>query len=78
MPYDEAFGLLFDAKQVLLALRFDDQANQVAALTQELIGGPQASSVLRRLPTQDSIYLAFVGRQGLLDLLDKCFRDADS
>lgn len=78
IPYDEAFGLLLDAKQVLLALGLEMEANEIAALCEELVGGPPAPSVLRRLPTQDSIYLSFVGRAGLLEQLDQCFRDPDN
>jgi tetratricopeptide (TPR) repeat protein len=79
IPYDEAFGILIDAKQVLSALGFEKQASELAALSTELAGGPpEAPPVLRQLPTQDSIYLEFVGRTGLLDQLGACFREPDN
>jgi tetratricopeptide (TPR) repeat protein len=79
ISYDEAFGVLVDAKQVLAALGFEQQALELASLTSKLDGGPpEAPPVLRQLPTQDSIYLEFVGRTGLLEQLHACFQDADS
>lgn len=79
IPYDEAFGILIDAKQVLASLGFDQQASELAGLTSNLEGGPtEAPPVLRQLPTQDSIYLQFVGRTGLLELLGTCFQDPDN
>src|SRR6266700_8989 len=79
IPYDEAFGLLVDAKQILTALGFEEQARELAKLAETLEGGPSgAPSVLRHLPTQDSIYLEFVGRTGTLEQLELCFRDSDN
>ena len=79
IPYDEAFGILIDAKQVLAGLGFEQQASELAGLASQLAGGPpEAPPVLRQLPTQDSIYLEFVGRTGLLEQLGTCFQDADS
>ena len=79
VPYDEAFGLLVDAKQVLAALGFRQEATEIANLASTLKGGPlEVPPVLRRLPTQDSIYLEFVGRTGLLDQLELCFRESEN
>jgi tetratricopeptide (TPR) repeat protein len=79
IPYDEAFGILIDAKQILAALGFEKQALELAGLSTELAGGPpEAPSVLRQLPTQDSIYLEFVGRAEVLEQLGACFQDTDN
>lgn len=78
IPYDEAFGILIDCRQVLsaLGLRIDEQ--EVSRLCETLVGGRQMISVVRTLPTQDSIYLTFVGRELLLRDLENCFGDHDN
>lgn len=79
VSYDEAFGLLIDAKQILAALGINEAAQSLAELADQLDSGQsEPSFALRHLPTQDSIYLEFVGRAGLLEQLDTCFREADN
>src|SRR2546425_8213907 len=41
-------------------------------------GEPETMSVLRRLPSEDSIYLEFVGRDSLLKDLATCFSNPDN
>ncbi len=79
VPYDEAFGLLLDAKQVLDALGLSAEAAELAKLRDSLAGGPTAgASVLRQLPPQDSIYMEFVGRTGLLEQVKSHFDQLDN
>lgn len=79
VPYHEAFGLLLDAKQVLDALGLTKESVELAQLRDSLLGGRLvASSVLRQLPPQDSIYLEFVGRTGLLEQLKSHFDQSDN
>ena len=79
IPYDEAFGLLLDAKQVLDALGLSRESAELAELRDSLAGGRTAGpSVLRQLPPQDSIYMEFVGRTGLLDQLKSHFGQSDN
>lgn len=79
VPYDEAFGLLVDAKQILDALGLSTEAAELAKLRDSLAGGPEAGpSVLRQLPPQDSIYMEFVGRTGLLEQVKSYFDQSDN
>lgn len=79
VPFDEAFGLLLDAKQVLDALGLSSESAELARLRDSLAGGrPTASSVLRQLPPQDSIYMEFVGRTGLLEQIKAHFDQSDN
>lgn len=79
VPYDEAFGLLVDAKQILDALGLSAEAAELAKLRDSLAGGPTAgASVLRQLPPQDSIYMEFVGRTGLLEQVKSHFDQLDN
>jgi hypothetical protein len=79
ISYDEAYGVLTDAKQILTALGFQEQASEMARLASSLAGGPpETPAVLRQLPTQDSIYLDFVGRGGFLEELTNCFANPDN
>ncbi|MBI4890910.1 MAG: tetratricopeptide repeat protein [Acidobacteria bacterium] len=79
VPYDEAFGLLVDAKQILDALGLSVEAAELAKLRDSLAGGPTAgASALRQLPPQDSIYMEFVGRTGLLEQVKSHFDQLDN
>lgn len=79
ISYDEAFGLLIDAKQVLSAMGLDQSAAEIAKLMDQLAGAPpEGPSVLRQLPPQDSIYLEFVGRTGILEQLKVYFEHQDN
>jgi tetratricopeptide (TPR) repeat protein len=77
VSYEEAFGLLNDAKQVLIALGMNDSAQEIAKLVSALTDyneEPPAGPIMR-LPTQDSVYIEFVGREGLLDELRQWYLD---
>jgi hypothetical protein len=79
VPYEEAFGLLVDAKQILDAIGLSTEAAELAKLRDRLAGGPAAGpSVLRQLPPQDSIYMEFVGRTGLLEQVKSHFDQLDN
>jgi tetratricopeptide (TPR) repeat protein len=75
ISYEEAFGILTDAKQVLSSLGFQGDANEISNLITQLTGfdSHEASEIICRLPTQDSIYLEFVGRHGVLESLANWF-----
>jgi len=66
-------------KQILIWLGCDAQAAELSTLAEQLDGGEaETLSVLRRLPSEDSIYLEFVGRDALLKDLAICFANPDS
>ncbi|MDR3483928.1 MAG: tetratricopeptide repeat protein [Bradyrhizobium sp.] len=77
ISYEEAFGLLNDAKQVLIALGLVDKAEEVAKLLGGLegVGEETSDSLLVRLPTQDSVYIDFVGRELLLGEIRAWYSD---
>lgn len=76
---EEANHLLYVAQETLKWLGCDAQAAELSTLTAQLGGGePEAASVLRRLPSEDSIYLEFVGRNTLLKELTACFANPDN
>lgn len=79
VPYEEAYHLLISAKQVLIWLGCDAPATELSALAGQLDGGQaEEPSVLRRLPSEDSICLEFVGRDNLLKELGECFLNPDN
>lgn len=75
ISYEEAFGVLTDVKQVLASLGFNESAAEVSGLMRDLKGfdNHEASKVICSIPTQDSIYLDFVGRQPVLGFLKEWF-----
>jgi tetratricopeptide (TPR) repeat protein len=80
ISYEEAFGILTDVKQILVSLSFDEDAETVSHLMKELHGldAPEASRLICSLPTQDSIYLDFVGRQAVLQSLGEWFASTNN
>jgi tetratricopeptide (TPR) repeat protein len=78
IPFEEAHHLLISAKQILSWLGYDTQAAELSSLAEQLDAGEEETpSVLRRLPSEDSIYLDFVGRDALLKELASCFANPD-
>lgn len=75
ISFEEAFGILTDVKQVLSGLGFEQEAQVVSRLMSELKGidNHSADNLIVSLPTQDSIYLEFIGRQDILGELDEWF-----
>ena len=75
ISFEEAFGILTDVKQVLAALGFDQEAQVVTRLMSELKGidDHSAENLVLSLPTQDSIYIEFIGRGKVLSSLDEWF-----
>lgn len=75
IPFDEAQHILYIVQEVLKWLGFTSQAAEVAVLTSQLVGLHQADTphLLRRLPSEDSIYMGWVGRDKLLRELTDCF-----
>lgn len=79
ISYEEALHLLYSAGEVLKWLGYEVQANEISALAAELDDeGPETTSLLRRLPTADSIYLEFVGRNALLKEIADLFANPDN
>jgi tetratricopeptide (TPR) repeat protein len=79
IPFEEAHHLLISAKQVLNWIGCDTEATELSALAEQLAGNNgEVPSVLRRLPSEDSVYLEFVGRDALLKDLADCFANPDS
>ena len=82
IPFEEAHHLLIEAKQILKWLGYETQAAELSALAGQLNGGgsekPETLSVVRRLPSEDSIYREFVGRDTLLKDLALCFANPDN
>jgi len=75
ISFEEGFGVLSDVKQILESLGLADGADEISQLMRQLHGldDHEASAVVCSLPTQDSIYLDFVGRQKVLSSLREWF-----
>lgn len=79
ISFQEAQHLLYCAQEILKWMGGADEATAVAVLASQL--GTQESELqvqLRRLPSEDSIYLEFVGRNLLLKELGECFSNPDN
>jgi tetratricopeptide (TPR) repeat protein len=78
VSFEEGHNLLYRAQEILRWLGCEEAAAQVSTLATQLIRGEsEATSVLRRLPSEDSIYLEFVGRDKLLKDLTNYFESPD-
>ncbi len=76
---EEAHHLLYSCQEILKWLGCDTQAVELSTLAGQLDGGePESATLLRRLPSEDSIYLDFVGRDSLLKDLTTCFANPDN
>ena len=76
---EEAHHLLYSCQEILKWLGCDAQASELSTLAGQLDGGePESAALLRRLPSEDSIYLDFVGRDTLLKDLTICFANPDN
>jgi tetratricopeptide (TPR) repeat protein len=79
ISYEEARHLLYAAQETLRWLGCEAQAAELSALAAQLDSGEaEPVSLLRRLPSEDSIYLEFVGRNTLLKELTDCFSNPDN
>lgn len=79
ISFEESHHLLYAAQEILKWLGFNSQASELSTLAAQLSGGePETASLLRRLPSEDSIYLDFVGRSTLLQELGACFANPDN
>lgn len=75
----EAQHLLYSCQEVLKWLGCDAEAAELAKLAEQIDKDePGTVSVLRRLPSEDSMYLEFVGRGTLLTQLFECFENPDN
>jgi tetratricopeptide (TPR) repeat protein len=77
VSYEEAFGLLNDAKQVLIALGMAEKAEEITKIVAALAdaGEEPLAPPIVRLPTQDSVYIDFVGREAILSELRLWYKD---
>jgi tetratricopeptide (TPR) repeat protein/TolA-binding protein len=80
VSFEEAYHLLIEAKQVLSWIGCEAQASEIATLATKLQGGELdvTPPIVRRLPSEDSIYQEFVGRGTVLADLAGCFANPDS
>ena len=79
LSFEEAHHLLYSAQEVLKWLGCKTEAEELADLLSRLGGSEQEDvTMLRRLPSEDSIYLDFVGRGSLLNELRVCFSNPDN
>jgi tetratricopeptide (TPR) repeat protein len=79
VSFEEAHHLLYSAQEVLKWLGCKTQAMELATLASQLGGNEsEDTTLLRRLPSEDSIYLDFVGRNVLLRDLTECFANSDN
>jgi tetratricopeptide (TPR) repeat protein len=79
ISFEEAHHFLYTAQEILKWLGCDSQAAELSVLAEQLDSGePEAASLLRRLPSEDSVYLEFVGRDTLLKELNDCFVNPDN
>lgn len=84
-PFEEAHHVLVEAKHILSWLGYSRDSDVVSALTLQLNSASTETTaeadtpqVVRRLPSEDSIYQEFVGRGTVLSDLTSCFASADS
>lgn len=79
VSFEEANHLLYGAQEILKWLGCNAQASELSTLAVQL-GESEAESLplLRRLPSEDSIYLEFVGRNTLLKEITDCFANPDN
>jgi tetratricopeptide (TPR) repeat protein len=74
---EEAQHLLYCAREILRWMGCNDDAGMITRLLDQLTGEVvEAQTLLRRLPSEDGIYLDFVGRDSLLESLTKCFANS--
>ena len=74
VPLQEAQHLLYCAQEILKWIDCINEAKELALLGNRLVGADaDEQPQLRRLPSEDSIYLEFVGRNSLLRDLSECF-----
>jgi len=75
--YDEAYGLLVDAQQILSSLGLTKDQKRIAELAEKLVRDeePEGEASIVDLPSQDSICWEFVGREKLLEELSVYYSD---
>lgn len=79
VSFEEAHHLLIEAKQILTWLGYETEAEYLSVLASQLDGSQvESPSIVRRLPSEDSIYQEFVGRGTILTDLATCFAKPDS
>ena len=79
ISHEEGHHLLYAGQEILKWLGCETQAEELSTLAARLSGGdPETAPLLRRLPSEDSIYLEFVGRNTLLNDLKACFANPDN
>jgi tetratricopeptide (TPR) repeat protein len=79
VSFEEAHHLLYSALEVLKWLGRKSEAEELSTLLSQLGGSnSEDSGFLRKLPSEDSIYVDFVGRSDLLKELTACFANPDS
>jgi len=78
ISFEEANHLLYAAQEVLKWIGAKEEAFELAALAVSLRNRESETfQVLRKLPTEDSVYLEWVGRNALLQELADCFANPD-
>ena len=76
---EEARHLLYSSQEILKWLGCDVQVAELSVLLARLDRDElETVSLLRRLPSEDSVYLKFVGRNTLLKELANCFANPDN
>lgn len=80
IAYDEAISVLMDAKQVLHMLTLDSAVTEISKLIRETfdVAGKKKDRPLSVLPTQDSVYFEFVGRNAILKNLGLWYADPNN
>jgi tetratricopeptide (TPR) repeat protein len=79
ISFEEAHHLMYVAQEILKWLGCNIQVEELSKLAAQLDGAERETApLLRRLPSEDSIYREFVGRDTLLKELTTCFATADN
>lgn len=81
ISFEEAHHLLYMAQEILKWIGYNNQASTLSGLAAQLGAtkqDPALPPLLRRLPSEDSIYFEFVGRNTLLKQLADCFANPDN
>jgi tetratricopeptide (TPR) repeat protein len=78
VSFEEAHHLLYTAQEVLKWIGSNKQAAELFELASSLVRQEvETATLLRRLPSEDSMYLEWVGRNTLLQALTDCFANPD-
>jgi hypothetical protein len=80
IAYEEVISVLMDAKQILHMLNLNHSVSEIASLINDVLNavGKKKDRPLSVLPTQDSVYFKFVGRDAILNNIGSWYSDPNN